>query len=94
MYERKEINGEVLELKEKHPVKAREISKWSMVVAAVWIAGLTLFRAFWGLFSTETAFGLDVWDIIISGLALAAVFTPIYFSIFMDKLKDIKLGSR
>jgi len=91
--EEKEIKGTLELTVEKHTVKAREISKWSMVVAAIWIGGLTLLRAFWGLISI-TAFGLDIWEIIISGLALAAVFTPIYFSIFMDKLKDIKLGVR
>jgi hypothetical protein len=31
-------------------------------------------------------------DIIYSGIAIAAIFMPVYFSIFLDKIKDIRLG--
>jgi len=72
---------------------AKEISKWSMVIASVWIGILSLLKAFWGLVS-DAPFGLTIQEIIYSGLALAAVFTPVYFSIIMDKISDIKLGKQ
>jgi hypothetical protein len=31
-------------------------------------------------------------DIIYSGVAIAAIFMPVYFSIFLDKIKDIKFS--
>lgn len=74
----------------KKTASAREISKWSMVIASLWIGVLTLVKAGWGLVSKQP-FGLEMNDIIVSGLALAAVFSPIYFSIILDKIKDIKV---
>jgi NADH:ubiquinone oxidoreductase subunit 5 (subunit L)/multisubunit Na+/H+ antiporter MnhA subunit len=65
-------------------VKASEISKWSMVVASIWIAGLSLPKAFWHLFSS-TEFGLSMNEILLSGVFLAAVFTPVYLSMWIDK---------
>jgi len=78
----------------KKTISAKEISKWSMIIAGLWIAGLHLLKAFWGLISPETIFGLETGDIILSGVALAAIFTPVYFSIVLDKIKEIKLGGR
>ena len=77
----------------KKTVSAREISKWSMTIAALWIASLSILRALWGLLS-ESTFGLDMGDIILSGLSIAAAFSPVYFSIILDKVKEIKLGGR
>jgi hypothetical protein len=82
---------------------AKEISKWSMVVAALWIGILSIIKAVWSLFvhpivletgliQAAPEFGLTMNDIIVSGLALAAVFTPIYFSIFLEKIKEIRTG--
>lgn len=88
-----EIQGEILTVK--GTTSAKEISKWSMVVASLWIAILSLVKAFWPLFVIDNrSFGLDMGDIIISGVALAAIFTPVYFSIFLDKVKEIKIGGR
>jgi hypothetical protein len=70
------------------PVKvktsASEVSKWSMVVAAIWIAGLSLLKALWPLLS-GTEFGLTMNEILLSGVVLAAVFTPVYLSMWIDK---------
>lgn len=73
---------------------AKEISKWSMVIAAIWIGGLSLCKAFWGTLVPGAVFGMEISDIIFSGLALAGVFSPVYFSIIMDKITEIKLGSQ
>ena len=70
---------------------AKNASLKSMVVSAVWIGMLSLAKALWGLFSAKE-FGLTMNEIILSGLMLAAVFSPVYLSIVLDKIKDIKVG--
>jgi len=56
-----------------------------MIIAGVWIAVLTILK---GL----SIMKLDMGDIIGSGISIAAVFSPVYFSIFLDKIKDIRTG--
>jgi hypothetical protein len=70
---------------------AKDVSLKSMVVAALWIGLLTLLKAAWG-FITDKPFGLSVSEIVFTGLMLAAVFTPVYLSIVLEKIKDIKIG--
>jgi len=70
---------------------AKDVSLKSMIVSAVWIGVLSLAKAFWGLVS-ERAFGLTINEIALSGVMLAAVFSPVYLSIILDKIKDIKIG--
>lgn len=88
-----QINGEIqeLEVSGKKGVSAKEVSKWSMIVSAIWIAVWSVVKAIWPLFA-KGEFGLTMWEIILSGLFIAAVFSPVYFAIFMDKVKDIKIG--
>ena len=89
--------GELM-IKQGSGASAREISKWSMVVASGWIGVLSLVKAFWSIFVVATpgvperVFGLSMGDIILSGITLAGVFTPIYLSILVDKVRDIKVG--
>jgi len=70
---------------------AKDVSLKSMIIAAAWIGVLTLAKAFWGLV-TEKAFGLSVSEIVLSGLMIAAVFSPVYLSIVLEKIRDIKIG--
>jgi hypothetical protein len=72
-------------------VGAKGVSLASMIVAGVWIGLLSLLKAFWGVFSGKP-FGLDMNEILLSGIVLAAIFTPVYLSIILDKIKDIKIG--
>jgi DMSO/TMAO reductase YedYZ heme-binding membrane subunit len=76
---------------EKKGPGAKDISLGSMVVAGVWIGALSLLKAFWGLV-TEKGFGLSMEEILLSGVVLAAIFTPVYLSIILDKIRDIRLG--
>lgn len=69
---------------EKKTVSARESSKWAQIIAAVWIGG-------WSAFSFISGRNIPIVDILLSGLGIAATFIPVYFSIIMDKLKEIKL---
>lgn len=66
-------------------VKAKEASKWAQIVAAVWIAGWSTYKFMTGPFTIQ--------DIIISGLGVAACFTPTVFSIFLDKVRDINVSA-
>ena len=70
---------------------AKDVSLKSMIISAVWIGSLSLLKAFWGLVST-TAFGLTMDEIVLSGVIMAAVFSPVYLSIVLDKIKGIKIG--
>lgn len=73
------------EVKKEKKKGAKDYSLVSMIIAGVWIITLTLLKGFGKI-------GLEIKDIIITGLAIAGVFSPVYFSIFMDKIKDIKVG--
>ncbi|MDR0387248.1 MAG: hypothetical protein LBH57_04355 [Treponema sp.] len=70
---------------------AKNVSLKSMIISAVWIGALSIAKAFWGMVS-EKAFGLTMSEIVLSGLMMAAVFSPVYLSIVLDKIKDIKVG--
>jgi len=70
---------------EKKSVSAKESSKWGQIVAAVWIAG-------WCSFAFISGKNIEVSDVILSGIGIAAMFIPVYFSIIMDKIKEIRLS--
>lgn len=64
--------------------KAKTTSLVAQIIAALWVAvwcGLKFYRQ-----DGETA------DIIFSGFAIAACFSPVYFSMVLDKIKNIKFG--
>lgn len=64
--------------------KAKTTSLIAQIIAALWVAvwcGLKFYRQ-----DGETT------DIIFSGFAIAACFSPVYFSMVLDKIKNIKFG--
>ena len=69
--------------KSEHGLSAKRNSHLAQIFAALWIVGNTILKAL-GLSK------LEMGDIIYSGIAIAAIFMPVYFSIFLDKIKDIK----
>lgn len=71
---------------EEKKLKAKPVSLIGQIVAAVWVAGWT---TFYMIKNIET---ISVWDIVISGFAIAACFTPVYFNLIMDKIRDMKIG--
>ena len=71
---------------EKKGFGAKTASLWGQIIAAVWIAGWSAFKFIKGI--NEIA----ITDFILSGLSIAACFTPVYFNLIMDKIKEIKLG--
>ena len=68
-------------------MEAKQTSRLSMVIAGLWIVILTLMKGY-------NLIQLEVSDIVYSGMAIAGVFSPIYLSIFLDKIRDIKFGNK
>ena len=68
-------------------IKAKGVSLWGQIIAAVWISGWNAAQ-----FARDIVKGQHISgnDIILSGLAIAACFTPVYFNLIMDKIKEIK----
>lgn len=36
----------------------------------------------------------EITEVILSGIAIASCFSPVYFSILMDKVKEMKVGGK
>ena len=79
------------EVKEEKKVKAKSASLWGQIIASIWIAGWNSAQ-----FVKDIINGvhIDGTDIILSGLAISACFTPVYFNLIMDKIKDIRFGGK
>jgi hypothetical protein len=71
-------------MSENNMVSAKGSSLFAQIIAALWIAG-------WSSYAFITDSGMAIIDVILSGIGIAAMFLPVYFSIIMDKIKDIKL---
>ena len=70
---------------------AKEYSLLGQIFAAVWICGWTAWK-FAKAISSGAA--VEVGDIIYSGIAIAACFSPVYVSILFDKIKAIRFGDK
>lgn len=77
------------ETKEKSGIKAKSVSLWGQIIAALWIAG---WHSAQFVSNIKNGIQIDCISIITSGLSIAACFTPVYFNLIMDKIKDIKFG--
>lgn len=77
------------EEKKEKGVHAKSASLWGQIIAAVWIAGWSTAQNIKDIIASNH---IDIKEIIFSGLAIAACFTPVYFNLIMDKIKEIKLG--
>jgi hypothetical protein len=65
----------------------KEISKTAQIFAALWIVTLTVLKGL-GLVR------LEIEEIIYSGVSIAAIFMPVYFSIWLEKIRDIRFGGK
>ena len=75
---------------EKKGIKAKGGSLCGQIAAAVWIGGWSAAQFARDIVKCQH---VSATEIILSGLAIAACFTPIYFNLIMDKIKEIKLGA-
>lgn len=62
-------------------IGAKLLSKGAMIVSSLWIAVLTLMKGYGKI-------NLSIEEIIISGAAITAVWTPTFISIITDKIKE------
>ena len=62
-------------------IGAKLLSKGAMIVSSLWIAVLTIMKGFGKI-------NLSIEEIIISGAAITAVWTPTFISIITDKIKE------
>ena len=81
------MSDEQIPIEKDIKLKAKNTSHISQIVSAIWIAG-------WSAFAFITGNPIGITDIIFSGLAIACSFTPVYFSLILDKIKEIKLGGK
>lgn len=63
---------------------AKQYSLFSMIIAGLWIGTLTVLKGL-GIINLDVKS-----EIITTGIAIAGVFSPVYFSIMLDKIKEIK----
>ena len=68
-------------------MKAKLISFFAIIFALVWVASLTLIKAFLPL-TTGKDIGLDFFEIIVSGIFFVVIFIPIFISIWLDKKNE------
>jgi hypothetical protein len=76
---------DVKKLQERKRPGAKQYSLSAQIFSGLWIVVLTILK---GL----KVISLDLGDIVYSGIAVAAIFSPVYFSIFLDKIKEIRLA--
>lgn len=72
------------------PIKTKEAKQTTMkamIIAALWIGGLTLIKGVLIVFDKTF---LEMNDIVFSGLTIAGVFSPVVISIWLDKIKAIR----
>lgn len=72
------------ELPKKKTYKAKTTSLIAQIIAALWVA-------VWCAKKFMTSGG-ETNDIILSGFAIAACFSPVYFNMILDKVKSIRFG--
>lgn len=73
---------------EKKGVQAKPVSLWCQILAAVWMAG-------WSAWKFISQGGeVDIGDIVASSMAIIGCFSPVYISIMLDKIKEIKYGNK
>jgi hypothetical protein len=65
---------------------AKEYSLFAQIFAAVWVAALTILKGM-------NIIALDTVDIIYTAIAIVGIFSPVYISIFLEKIRDIRFGS-
>ena len=75
-----------MEEETKENLKVKTLSKWTMFFAALWIVTMSILK--WvGVFPSA-----EINDIIYTGVAVMAIWSPTYISIVLDKIKDIRFG--
>ncbi len=80
---------EAFDTKESKKTGAKEYSLLGQIFAALWIMVWSALKFYKSISSGQA---VEVTDIIYSGIAIAACFSPVYVSILFDKIKAIRFG--
>lgn len=67
--------------------KAKKASLKAMTISAFWIGLHIVAKGVLAAFNLEY---LSTYDILLSGIFMGGVYSPVYVSIFLDKLKELK----
>ena len=89
--ENKESSKETVTATKKKKGKAKITSLIAQALAAVWIG---LWNSLQFASMLKNGSHIEVTDIIFSGFSIAACFSPVYFSMIMDKIKSIRFGDK
>lgn len=76
-------------MSEENKIHAKPTSLLAQIIASFWVGGWSAFQFVKDIINGNH---VSISDIILSGFAIAACYTPVYFNLIMDKIKDIKLG--
>lgn len=79
--------SEEVKTEEKQTGGKKEYTFFAQIIASVWVAG---WNAFQFVKTILDGGKVDVIDIVISGFTIAGCFAPVYVSIILDKIKEIK----
>lgn len=82
-----DVNVEA-EKKEKKELQAKPVSLKSQLIAALWVAGWSAFKF------VREPMNISIKDVLFSGVGIAACFSPVYLSIVLDKVKEIRFGDK
>jgi hypothetical protein len=74
-----------IEKQETKKLGAKQYSLFAQIFSGAWVAVLTVLKGL-SVITLETS------DIVYTGIAIAAIFSPVYFSIFLDKIREIRLA--
>jgi len=74
-------------MEEQKAIKAKSASLIGQIFSAVWIT-------VWCTYKFIRSAEIQVTDVLYSGIGIAACFSPVYFSIVLDKIKDIRFGDK
>jgi hypothetical protein len=66
-------------------MSAKQSSFLAQIIAALWVAVMAVLKGLGKI-------NMEMTDIILSGGAIAAVFCPVFVSIWLEKIRDIKWG--
>jgi hypothetical protein len=72
-------------------ISGKQLTKVAMILASVWIAANSIVK---GVLLVLGKNYLEMSDILLSGIAIASVYSPFYISIILDKWKEIKLAGK
>lgn len=80
-----EVNEEVKANENNNKIKAKDASLIGQIVAAIWVGA-------WSAFKFIKTGDFDIEDVLFSGVGIAACFSPVYFNLIMDKIREIRFG--